>query len=76
MALCPVRRELLRLLISVLVVDAVGSAVYRLTKLHAAGPDARLTYTVLWMLATLAVVVPSLVRMRRLREGGRGRDAR
>jgi hypothetical protein len=75
-ALSPVRRELLRLLVGVALVDAIGIGVLRLTNLQAAGADARLAYTAVWMLATLAAVLPPLMRLRRLRrrprsDGGR-----
>lgn len=76
MALSPVRRELLRLVVGIALVDAIGIGVLRLAKLQAAGADARLAYTVIWMLATLAAVLPPLIRLRRLRrqprsDGGR-----
>lgn len=65
----PVRREILWLILGVLVVDALFLAGYFLLHLDRAAAGARLGYTAAWTLATLAVVLRALSRIRRLRRG-------
>ena len=61
------RRELLRLVLAVLVVDALFIAGYFLFRLsHAANP-VKIVYTAGWTVATLLVVLRALTRIRTLR---------
>ena len=62
-----VRRELLVLILLVLVVDSVFMLIFFLANLRTASAPAKLAFTVLWTLATLAVVLRGLVRLRRAR---------
>ena len=64
------RRELGLLIGLVLVVDAVFFGVYVLAHLGQAAPGVKLGFTVVWTVATLAVVLPRLARIRELRRGG------
>ena len=50
-------------------VDAVFFGIYRLAELGRSGPGVKLGFTLLWTLATLAVVLPQLSRIRDLRRG-------
>ncbi|MES2304932.1 MAG: hypothetical protein V4558_05470 [Gemmatimonadota bacterium] len=62
------KAAMVRMVLGVLLVDAFGLAVYFLTPL-AHTSNGRLTLGLFWVLATLAVLVPS---MRALREARRG----
>ncbi len=64
-----VRRRLGLLVGLVIGVDAVFFGIYRLTELGRSGPGVKLGFTLLWTLATLAVVLPQLSRIRDLRRG-------
>lgn len=59
------RGETVRLIVSVLAVDAVALGAYLLADLAAASPRTRLIFGFLWTIATLVVV---LVGLRRVRE--------
>lgn len=61
------RRELAILVALVLAVDAVAIALWLLTGIRRAGPRAQLGFTVAWTVATLAVVVVSVRKIRLLR---------
>jgi hypothetical protein len=50
-------------------VDALFFGIYRLADLGQSGPPVKLGFTVFWTLATLAVVLPRLTRIRELRRG-------
>ncbi len=65
------RREVLRLVVAVVVVDALFAGGYFVLHLGRAGHSARLGYTAAWTVVTLLVVLRALARMRTLR--GRGR---
>ena len=62
-----VRREILRLILGVLLVDALFIGGYFLFHLDRAATGPRLGYTAAWTIATLAVVLRALTRIRRLR---------
>lgn len=64
-----VRRQLGLLIGLVIGVDAIFFGIYRLAGLGRSGPPVKLGFTVLWTLATLAVVLPRLTRIRELRRG-------
>ncbi|HKU62016.1 MAG TPA: hypothetical protein VJQ44_12410 [Gemmatimonadales bacterium] len=63
------RRELGLLIALVVVVDLVCFGIYTLAGLGRAAPGVKLGFTVLWTAATLAVVLPRLLRIRALRRG-------
>ncbi|HYF40662.1 MAG TPA: hypothetical protein VD930_13290 [Gemmatimonadales bacterium] len=65
------KRELLWLIGGVLLVDAVFVAAYFLADLQAASDTTKVTFTAIWTLVTLAVVLWGLSRIRRLRFGNR-----
>jgi len=62
-----VRREVLWLVLSVLLVDAIFIAGYFLGQIGNATDRIKLGFTVLWTLVTLAVVIRGLSRVRRAR---------
>ena len=64
------KRELLLLLATVLVVDALFVAGYFLFHLGSAGDTAKLGYTAGWTAVTLLVVLRGLSRLRSLRRLG------
>ncbi len=66
-----VRRELLLLVVAVVVVDAMFVAGYLLFHLAAASTTAKLGYTAVWTVVTLAVVLRALTRIRSMRAGHR-----
>jgi hypothetical protein len=70
-----VKRELLWLIGSVLLVDAVFVAIYFLTDLRNATDTAKVAFTAVWTLATLVVVLRGLSRIRRLRLASRDKSA-
>lgn len=61
------RRELAVLVALVVAVDAVAIALWLLTGIRRAGPPAQLAFTIAWTVATLAVVIVSLRKIRLLR---------
>ena len=63
------RRQVALLIGLVVGVDAVFFGIYTLAGLGRAGPGVKLGFTVLWTVATLAVVLPRLTRIRELRRG-------
>ena len=63
------RRQVALLIALVVAVDAVFFGIYTLANLGPSGPGMKLGFTVLWTLATLAVVLPRLSRIRELRRG-------
>jgi len=64
-----VRRELGLLIGLVVVVDVVFFGIYLMAGLGRAAPGVKLGFTVVWTVATLAVVLPRLTRIRELRRG-------
>jgi hypothetical protein len=64
------KRELLRLLAAVLVVEALFIPGYFLFHLDAASDLTKIGYTAVWTVVTLLVVVRGLTRMRALRRRG------
>jgi fumarate reductase subunit D len=67
------QRAVFRLVLLVVVVDALALGAYRSLDLAHATRDARFAFTVAWMVATLAVVLPTLWRVRVLRDQARKR---
>ena len=61
----PMRNELMRLVISVLAIDAVAIAVFFLAELRRASSSTLILFGFIWTIATVAVV---LVGLRRVRE--------
>jgi hypothetical protein len=61
------RREVLRLVGTVVVVDLLFIAAYFLARLRTASSPVKVGFTVLWTLATLGVVVRGLPRLRSAR---------
>jgi len=61
------RRELAILIGLVLAVDAVAIALWLFTGIRRAGPQVQLGFTIAWTVATLAVVIVSLRKIRLLR---------
>lgn len=69
-----VRKELFRMVAFVLVLHAAAIGGYRYyTSVRGVTQTAKLTFTVIWMLVTLAIVLTSLRRIRLGRLGGPGR---
>lgn len=66
-----IQRTLLRLILSVLAVDAVALAAYYLLGIGGRDRTARLLFTIVWVAATLAAVLPNVRRMRELRTTAR-----
>ena len=64
-----VKREVVRLVVLVLVVDGVFIAGYFAAGLVHASAAAKLGYTAVWTLVTLVVVLRGLTRIRALRAG-------
>jgi hypothetical protein len=64
------KRELVRLLAVVLVVDALFVAGYFLVGLDAASDPVKIGYTAAWTIVTLLVVLRALARIRSVRERG------
>jgi hypothetical protein len=62
-----VRRQLGLLIRLVVAVDVVFFGLYLLADLGRAAPGVKLGFTVVWTVATLAVVLPRLSRIRELR---------
>jgi len=62
-----VKREVLWLVVAVLIVDAFFVAAYLLGHLRAASDLSKIAFTALWTLATLAVVIRGLARVRSVR---------
>ena len=62
-----VRREALGLVLAVLALDAVFIAIYFLARLPRASSQIKVAFTVVWTLATLAVVIRGLSRVRHAR---------
>jgi hypothetical protein len=62
-----VQKEALTLLLMVVAVDAVFIAAYFMAGLRSASSGAKLTFTVVWTLATVAVVIRGLSRIRMVR---------
>jgi len=62
-----VKREVLGLILAVLVVDAVFMGAYFLIRVQAASDPAKLAFTALWTLVTLAIVIRGLARIRGVR---------
>ena len=65
------KRELLRLVLAVALVDALFIAGYYLFRLELASSPQKVGYTVVWTAVTLFVVLRALARIRALRQRGR-----
>lgn len=63
------RLYLFQMVLAVVVLDAIAIAIYEFAGVRTAGPDARLVFTVVWTVATAAVVGLGLRRIRRARTG-------
>ena len=61
------RRELAILIGLVLAVDAAAIALWLFTGIRRAAPQVQLAFTIAWTVATLAVVIASLRKIRLLR---------
>jgi hypothetical protein len=71
------RSELLRLVIGVMVVDVLAIGAYALGGFSSASPRTRIAFAAVWTIATLAVVLIGLRRLREARIAApRGRTAR
>lgn len=66
------RREVVRLVALILLMDGVFIAVYFILGLAASGDRVRLGYTILWTALTLLVVLRALARIRAARLRLRG----
>jgi hypothetical protein len=66
-----VKRELLRLVLAVVLVDALFIAGYYLFRLELASSPQKIGYTAAWTAVTLFVVLRALTRIRALRQRGR-----
>jgi hypothetical protein len=64
------RREVLRLVVAVVLVDAAAIVVFFLAGLPEATPRARIVFAVVWTLVTLIVVLGGLARVRESRIRG------
>lgn len=64
----PLRHLLLRMIVLVLLLDAAALAVYYLADVPLWPTAARTAFTVVWTAATLAIVIPLLLRVRRERD--------
>jgi hypothetical protein len=58
------QRELLRLVLGVIAVHVVAIGVYYLLGFETRGRTPRLLFTIAWVAATLAVVVPTIRRIK------------
>ncbi len=65
------RREVLRLVVSVMLVDAAAIAVFLIARLGEGPARARIIFAVVWTLVTLVVVLAGLARVRETRVRGR-----
>lgn len=65
----PLRREVLRLVIAIIVVDALAVAVYLLADIRQQPPTTRFWFTLIWTLLVLAIVLTGLRRIRMIRAG-------
>jgi hypothetical protein len=65
------RREVLRLVVSVMLVDAAAIAVFFIARLGDGPARARIIFAVVWTLVTLVVVLAGLARVRETRIRGR-----
>ena len=63
------RGHLMRMVVTVLVIDAVAVAIYYAAHLSRADEKVRTIFTLAWSLATIAVVLTSLRRIRIARRG-------
>ena len=63
------QREVLRLVGSVVVVDAAAIAVFLIARLGDAPTRSRIIFGVVWTLVTLIVVLAGLARVRASRDG-------
>jgi hypothetical protein len=69
------KRELLWLIGSVLMVDAVFAAAYFLADVRNTTDTTKVAFTAVWTLVTLVVVLRGLSRIRRVRLGSRDKSA-
>ena len=64
------RRLLMRMVVAVVLVHTLGLAIFLLADVEHAGDQARRWYVAGWAIATFAVVMPFLRRIRMARRGG------
>lgn len=67
-----IRRQLIRLVVGVVVLDAIAIGLFYAFDIPGRPVRTQQIFTVVWTLATLAVVLPLLSRIRALRRGRRG----
>lgn len=65
------RRLLFQMVLAVVVLDAAAIGLYTASGMATAGSNTRTAFTLVWMLATLAVVGTGMWRIRRHRHGER-----
>jgi hypothetical protein len=65
------QRELMWLVLLIVVVDAVAIGAYHLLGMEQRSGTPRLLFTIAWVVATLAVVVPRMQRMKAMRAEAR-----
>jgi len=65
------QRELMWLVLGILVVDAAALGFYFLSGMETRARTPRMAFTIVWLAATLMVVVPRLQRIRALRTRAR-----
>lgn len=63
------QREVFRLVVSVMVVDAAAVGVFLIARLGDASTRARIVFGVVWTLVTLIIVLAGLARVRASRDG-------
>jgi hypothetical protein len=70
----PLRRLVLRMVVLILLVDAIAIGIFHVANLEQAERNVRLAFTIGWTLVTLAIVLTSLRQIRmernRIRRGG------
>ncbi len=66
-----VRRQLVRMVMLVLVLDVAAMLLYSFMRLRAAGTDVKLGFTTAWTILTLAIVLTGLRRIRLARNAAR-----
>jgi hypothetical protein len=62
-----VRREVLWLIVAVLLVDALFIGIFLVGRIRFASDPFKIAFTALWTIATLAVVIRGLARVRSVR---------
>ena len=68
-----IRRHLLVMVVLVLLIDAIAVAVFATLGIERAPRDRKMAFTAVWTIATLAVVLNGLYRIRVVRNDARRR---